>query len=158
MITDYALALVCSFFAFSIHRRGVGGRASLWAAAFSVTAFAALAGGTFHGLRALLGEHAALLWRITSVSIALGAALLIAAGVFSAALPGASGEKARRDGLLWIRRAVLSSLAGLAVLILKLSPHPSFNHNDLYHMIQMGGLYCLYRGALLLNRSRGFAP
>ena len=72
--------------------------------------------------------------------------------------PGASGEKARRDGLRWIKRAVLVSLAGLAVLILKLSPHPSFNHNDLYHLIQMGGLYCLYRGAQLLNPSKDFAP
>ena len=26
-----------------------------------------------------------------------------------------------------------------------------FNHNDLYHVIQMVGLYCFYRGALALH-------
>lgn len=150
MLTDYALALLCAFFALSLRRRREGRRAALWAAAFSVTALAALAGGSFHGFRAFFKESAGLVWKITVIFIAVGAALLIAAGVSSAARPGTSEEEARRDGLLWMRGAVLISLAGLAVLILKLSPHPRFNHNDLYHVIQAGGLYCLYRAALLL--------
>lgn len=29
--------------------------------------------------------------------------------------------------------------------------HPSFNHNDLYHVVQMAGMTLLYRGAALLE-------
>jgi hypothetical protein len=151
MLTDYALTLLCGFFAFALLRRSQGHRICLWVTAFSVTGFAALAGGTAHGFRVPLGESWSLVWRITVASIVLGAALLIAAGVRSALRPETSDEGARRAGHLWLKRAIGVSLLGLAVLVFKLSPHPHFNHNDLYHLIQMGGLYCLYRGAIQLH-------
>ena len=31
------------------------------------------------------------------------------------------------------------------------APHPSFNHNDLYHVIQVAAMFLLYRGARTLN-------
>ncbi len=37
------------------------------------------------------------------------------------------------------------------MLVAKLSLHQHVNQNDIYHVIQMGGLYCLYRGALNLT-------
>ena len=151
MLTDYALTLLCGFFASSLHRRAEGRRVGLWVAAFSVTAFAALAGGTAHGFRIPLGESWSLVWRITVFSIAAGSALLTAAGVRSALWPETRDERARRSGHSWLKRAVAVSLLGLAVLVFKLSPHPHFNHNDFYHVIQMGGLYCLYHGAVLLH-------
>ena len=155
MLTDYALALMCALFAFRLFR-GLGKRSpGLWVAAFSVIAFAALAGGTAHGFRVPLGENWRVVWRITVVSIAVGSALLIAAGIRSAMRPQAEGDGARREGILWLKRAIGVSLAALAVLVLKLAPHPQFNHNDLYHVIQMGGLYCLYRGGLLLQGLNG---
>src|SRR3990172_11763109 len=80
MLTDYALALLCLFFAFSLHRRSEGRKVGFWLAAFSVTALAALAGGTAHGFRILLGENWSTVWRITVSSIAVGSGLLIAAG------------------------------------------------------------------------------
>jgi len=159
-LTDYALTLLCAGFAFSLRsrsRRSGGRKVGLWVAAFSVTALAALAGGTAHGFRIPLGETWSLVWSITVVSIAAGAALLIAAGVRSAVRPQEGDESARREGFLWLKRAIGVSLAGLAVLVLKLSPHPHFNHNDLYHLIQMGGLFCLYRGAVLLNGLSGLS-
>jgi hypothetical protein len=122
----------------------------LWVAAFSVTAFAALAGGTAHGFRIPLGESWGVVWRITVASIVAGSVLLIAAGIRSALRPEAEGE-ARREGIRWLKRAIGVSLAGLAVLVSKLAPHPQFNHNDLYHVIQIAGLYCLYRGAFSLH-------
>ena len=151
LLTDYALALLCACFAASLYLRSPGGKMLLWIGAFSVTAFAALAGGTAHGFRIPLGESWSLVWRLTVFSIALGSALLIAAGVRSATHPETTNRNARRLGHRWLKRAVGISLFGLAILALKLSPHPRFNHNDLYHVIQMGGLYCLYRGALLLG-------
>jgi hypothetical protein len=48
--------------------------------------------------------------------------------------------------------------AGVAVAVLagviqwaRLAPHPRFNHNDLFHVVQMASLYLLYRGGLLLR-------
>ena len=155
MLTDYALALICALFALRLHRGAEGRRVGLWVAAFSVTALAALAGGTAHGFRVPLGESWSLVWRITVVSIAFGSALLVAAATRSAMRPQAEDDRARREGILWLKRAVGVSLAGLAVLMLKLAPHRHFNHNDLYHMIQMGGLYCLYRGAMLFHGLKG---
>jgi hypothetical protein len=32
----------------------------------------------------------------------------------------------------------------------RLAPHRLFNHNDLYHVIQMVALYAFYRGGLQL--------
>jgi hypothetical protein len=157
MLTDYALSLLCTWFAFSLWRRSGGRRVGLWGAAFTVTALAALAGGTAHGFRLPLGETWGLVWRITVLSIAAGSALLIVAGVRSAVRPQAEHEEARREGIVWLKRAIGVSLAGLAVLVLKLSPHPHFNHNDLYHVIQMGGLFCLYRGAVLLHGLHGIS-
>jgi hypothetical protein len=156
MLTDYALTLVCAVFAIRLYRASEGRRIGLWVSAFSVTAFAALAGGTAHGFRVPLGENWSLIWRITVVSIALGSGLLVAAGIRSATRPQSGNERARREGILWMKRAIGVSLAGLAVLVLKLAPHRHFNHNDLYHVIQMGGLYCLYRGAVLLHGLNGF--
>jgi len=158
MLTDYALTLLCAWFAFSLWRRSgrTGGRrVGLWVAAFFLTAFAALAGGTAHGFRVPLGEHWSVVWKTTVVSIAVGSAFLVAAGTRSAIRPQARDERTRREGIVWLKRAIGVSLAGLAVLVLKLAPHRHFNHNDLYHVIQMGGLYCLYRAAVLLQGLSG---
>jgi hypothetical protein len=61
--------------------------------------------------------------------------------------------------LLWRREpaalAVLSgaavTLAGGLALALRVSPHPQFNNNDLFHVVQMAGLWLFFRGALLLR-------
>jgi hypothetical protein len=156
MLTDYALALLAAYFAFSLYHRSPDRKMSLWIAAFSVIAVAGLAGGTAHGFRLTLGESWGLVWRITTFSIGLGSALLIAAGIRSAMQPKTLDRNARHIGHRYLKRAVAISLVGLAVLVLKLSPHPCFNHNDLYHVIQMGGLYCLYRGAVLLGEPGNF--
>jgi len=46
---------------------------------------------------------------------------------------------------------VLASLAtsvlGAGIQAAGLAPHPSFNHNDLFHVVQMGSLLLLARGA-----------
>jgi hypothetical protein len=158
MLTDYVLAGLSLAFGISIVSRSrgkAGWTTALWAAAFTVTGFAALAGGTAHGFRAPLGESWALVWSVTVWSIAAGSLLLIAAGVRSAMRPRALSEGSRREGIAWLKRAVAVTLLGLAALAGKISLHQHFNQNDLYHGIQMAGLYFLYRGALLLS---GLAP
>lgn len=51
----------------------------------------------------------------------------------------------------WIVAGILVSFLGALVQQSGLTLHPSFNHNDLYHVIQMAGMALLYRGASLLQ-------
>jgi len=54
----------------------------------------------------------------------------------------------------WIVAGVLVSVLAAMVQLSGLTLHPSFNHNDLYHVIQMAGIVLLYRGAALLHDRR----
>ncbi|MEO7414553.1 MAG: hypothetical protein ABIZ81_14470 [Opitutaceae bacterium] len=51
----------------------------------------------------------------------------------------------------WVVAGILASVIGAAVQQLHWVPHPRFNHNDLYHVIQMVGLWLFYRGARMLS-------
>jgi len=54
----------------------------------------------------------------------------------------------------WITAgAAVSVVAGL-IQALRVAPHPQFNHNDLFHVVQTGALYLLYRGGLLMRDTR----
>lgn len=44
----------------------------------------------------------------------------------------------------------LASFAGALVQARRLAPHPFFNHNDLFHVFAMGGLFLFYRAARVL--------
>jgi hypothetical protein len=55
----------------------------------------------------------------------------------------------RQPGAGWVVAAVAVSFAGAGVQASGFALHPHFNHNDLYHVIQLGGLYLFQRGALL---------
>lgn len=43
------------------------------------------------------------------------------------------------------------SFLAVAVQVIESTLHDYLNHNDLYHVIQMGGMYLFYRGALALK-------
>lgn len=51
----------------------------------------------------------------------------------------------------WLVGGVLVSFLAAAVQVNGIALHHHFNHNDLYHVIQMGGMYLFYRGARLLK-------
>jgi uncharacterized protein DUF6962 len=51
----------------------------------------------------------------------------------------------------WLIGGVLVSFLAAAIQVNEIALHRHFNHNDLYHVIQMGGMYLFYRGARLLN-------
>ena len=56
-------------------------------------------------------------------------------------------------GAPWLIAAVLVSLIGGVIQARRVSLHRHFNHNDLYHLIQIVALYLFYRGgALLVDR------
>ena len=51
----------------------------------------------------------------------------------------------------WIIAAVLVSVFAAAVQYSGIDVHRNFNHNDLYHLIQMLAMYLFYRGGTLLR-------
>jgi general stress protein CsbA len=70
-------------------------------------------------------------------------------------LVGAAYEMVQRraPGMAWLIAGVLVSLVAGIVQARRLAFHRHFNHNDLYHAIQMVALYAFYRGgALLVDR------
>lgn len=56
-------------------------------------------------------------------------------------------------GLGWMITGVLVTFVGSAIQQLNISPHRYFNHNDLYHAVQLFALYGFYRGAGNLTSS-----
>jgi hypothetical protein len=82
---------------------------------------------------------------IADYTVAMVACLLAAWIIRPSGLTAASG---------WITLAVVVSLAAGVIQARRLAPHPSFNHNDLFHVVQMAALYALYRGGLLLRDMR----
>jgi hypothetical protein len=53
----------------------------------------------------------------------------------------------------WIVTGVAVSALGALVQASGLAPHRHFNHNDLYHVIQLAAMFLLYRGARRLTDS-----
>jgi hypothetical protein len=155
MFTDYALAALAAGFAVRLRlRAGTFGAGSVawWLLAFAVTALAALAGGTAHGFRLFLGEqlHAGV-WLLTVASIVLSAALMLGAAIRSILRPSIDPGLRRKAGHQWLKRGLYLTLGGAAIVLAGWGLAEHFNHNDLYHVVQMAGLYCLYRGALALE-------
>ena len=73
-------------------------------------------------------------------------------GALAILLVGAVYEMIRRraSGMAWLIAGVLVSLVAAIVQARRLALHRHFNHNDLYHVIQMAALYAFYRGGAVL--------
>jgi hypothetical protein len=56
----------------------------------------------------------------------------------------------RAAGMGWLVAGVAVSLAGVLVQVRRMAVHRHFNHNDLYHVIEMAALYLFFRGGTLL--------
>jgi len=142
MITDYMLALVCAVFAILTLRlqsphRGI----PVWFLAFFTGSIAALLGGTFHGFKAHLSAGRAKgIWEFTLILIGASAAFMIAGAVVS------SLGRGDLESVRWIRRGLVVSAGGFAIQKIGWDIHQHFNHNDLYHVIQIAGFWCLFQG------------
>jgi hypothetical protein len=62
-----------------------------------------------------------------------------------------TGVTHRAMSAQWLIGGVLVSFLAAGVQFNEIALHQHFNHNDLYHVIQMGGMYLFYRGALVLK-------
>lgn len=148
MITDYVLAVFGGLYFFLLkgnNHFGLRKPVKLWAIGFLVSAFAAIVGGTFHGFATYFGPGTSkALWNVTVFLLGSCASFMIA-GTLAASIPRQS-QTAR-----WLLAGLSISLLGLILLASGFSLHKQFNQNDIYHCVQMAGLYCFYRGVRLLR-------
>jgi hypothetical protein len=154
MVTDYFLTALCLVLAIALLKKA--GRAkrsaiALWVTAFLVAALAALAGGTAHGFKLYLGDTHAVIWKFTVYSIGLTAILMLIAGIRSAKWPTTKDAARRTMGHKWLKAGLGLSVIGVLIQRTGIGFHEHFNHNDIYHFVQMLGIYCFYRGASYLH-------
>jgi hypothetical protein len=64
----------------------------------------------------------------------------------------------REEPSRWIIGAIVVSVLAASVQAAGLAPHPHFNHNDLYHVIQITAMFLFYKGAKLLRDRSAAAP
>jgi len=152
MLTDYALAVANLFFTISTftnynsQNRVVG---LLLFLGFSIQMISAIAGGTFHGFAEYLqasGRQS--LWNIVLVTIGASVAFL-AAGVHAA--------NVRREDGMWIAVAVAVGVVGLLIQRSGFRTRQPFNHNDIFHVIQIVAMFLFFMGARNLC-DRGYSP
>jgi len=148
MLTDYALSAASLYFALLLARiLGPRNRVSawLWCAAFLASAIGALLGGIYHGF-ALHFDAGTLrsMWSAAVYTIGLSTGCMVG-GIHAAYVQ-------REDGTVkWIAAGVLVTLIGLMVQRTGFRSRMDFNHNDIFHVIQIAAFYLLFRGACTLR-------
>jgi peptidoglycan/LPS O-acetylase OafA/YrhL len=61
------------------------------------------------------------------------------------------GLKRKNKSAPWIVAGVLVSFAAAGIQMSGLALHRHFNHNDIYHVVQIAGMALFYRGGCLLR-------
>lgn len=118
--------------------------------------FAMLAGSAF---AVLSGTPRAVLLALASVKFLVYAAVMLARDEFIFVVIDSGIAFALVAALhlwrwnAWIVAGVAVSVLGALVQASGLAPHRHFNHNDLYHVIQVAAMLLLYRGARRLTDS-----
>jgi hypothetical protein len=84
-----------------------------------------------------IAGHDEFIYSIVDYGIAFGFALVVHARVALKRLDSSSR---------WIAAGILVSFAAAGIQAFGLALHPNFNHNDLYHVVQIFGTWLIYRG------------
>lgn len=83
-------------------------------------------------------------FRYASVASAVGLGVLLVQQIIARV-------RFRIPSAPWIATGVAVAAVGAGIQQTGLAPHPYFNHNDLFHVIQIMSTYLFYRGGLLLS-------
>src|SRR5215467_9574035 len=141
LITDYALAVFSAIFGVLLIRARTHRVTLVWGIGFLSLAAAGITGGSFHGFRLVMSDSALRsLWNVTLILIGASAGFMV-----SAALVGPLSRYDRNTR--WLAAGLLVSVGGLVIQQGHLSIAVNFNHNDLFHCVQIVALYCFFRGA-----------
>jgi len=198
LVTDYLLGGLAATLAWRLRRRpGRPLAVSYWAAALAAIAVASVIGGTYHGIRLMIGETAAhILWTLTTVAMGAASFLLLAAALSASfsnpiryrlitaaavklalyvvwmlqhddfafviyeygstlllvlVLVAAGRTQGARGHRAYIVAGILVSGAAALLQQSGIRLHRHFNHNDLMHVVQMGGVWLLYQGGARLE-------
>ena len=141
LITDYALAVFSTIFGILLIRARTHRVTLSWGIGFLSLAAAGITGGSFHGFRLMMSDSAhRSLWNVTLILIGASAGFMISAGLV--------GPLSRYDrNTRWLAAGLLVSVGGLVIQQGHLSIAENFNHNDLFHCVEIVALYCFFRGA-----------
>ena len=154
-LTDFALGTASLAFGYLLSRT-LGHRnlvsAWLWCAAFTTSAIAALLGATYHGFKPYFDagtEHA--LWSAIMYSMGATAGLMLAA---------CHAANVRKDpvSMKWLLSGIGVSAIGATIQATGFRHDQDFNHNDAYHVIQILGLYLIFKGASRMRDRSGPLP
>jgi len=171
--TDGILTIAAAWFAFRLWRLHAG---RAWPLAFLFTAIGSLAGGTYHALGGgtaiwkvttfAIGLAGFFLLVATRVPVIVAVAKFVAYATWMVAhddfkyviadyvatlliivvMQIVAWFRTRAPGAPWIAGSVAVSVVAALVQQYGTDLHPQFNHNDLYHAIQLVALWLLYRG------------
>lgn len=61
----------------------------------------------------------------------------------------------RNPAAQWIAGGIVLSFVAAVIQLLRIAPHPHFNHNDLYHVVQLGAFWLLWQGGMLMQDRNG---
>ena len=175
LVSDSALGVAALFFAirlWRVHR--------MWALAFFFTAAGSFFGGMHHGYAPLMTPIATLvLWKATVFSVGIASFFLLAGShrrmaIFAVVklIVYMSWMISHNDfmyviadyaltlllvGIVvrtrWVIASIVVSVIAALVQQSRFALHRHFNHNDLYHVIQLIALWLLYRGGKLMKSS-----
>jgi hypothetical protein len=151
-LTDYALGAANLLFSFSIfakinQKNKVSGL--LLGLGFFAGASSAFAGGTYHGLATHLEERSIRhLWNVTMFSIGAMLAFLCS-GVHAA-------DVCREHGR-WILAGAAVTVIGLAIQVSGFRSHQNWNHNDVFHVVQIAAMALFFKGVRNLQ-DRAYSP
>jgi len=147
MLTDYLVTVLCLGFAISLYRecnRRSQRSVWLWATGFLLLAAASLIGGTYHGFAAYFEPGALLaMWNVTIFLVGVSAGFMISGGFLGYLRRAHTSRKLIIGGILVSAVAFLIQQSSLDI-------HQHFNHNDLFHCVQLVALYLFYRSAKVL--------
>ena len=182
MVTDYVLGAVAAWLALALFKEEPRAR-RWWALAFAALAAGAFLGGTWHGFLQsdLLWKATTLTVGVASFGMVMGSSIATTRGKLLPVLAAIklalySAWMLFHDQFIYV--VVDTAIAFLVVAALHLwkwnaailagvlvsviaalvqasgfKLHQHFNHNDLYHVIQIIALVLLYRGAKRLQSS-----
>ena len=80
------------------------------------------------------------LWNLTLLLIGISAGFMISAALFGSLSRGARHTQ-------WLSAGLILSIVGFVILQTHVTIDSNFNHNDLYHCVQIVALYCFFTGA-----------
>lgn len=110
------------------------------------TGFLALAGIQLAAYIVWMLAHDAYLYVVLNTAIVMSALLLLHG--WSAAYRGDHAS-------YWVLAAIAVSALAAAVQFYRITLHAHFNHNDLYHVIQIAGVVLFFKGGKLLRDRNG---